>query len=78
MASNCMVVCPKCRVGRKSNAASSCPRCHTPELNFGKRTTLPKKNNRKAWKRIASGEFLWDRRRVRNGYGYGPNADLGG
>jgi hypothetical protein len=35
----------------------------------------PKKNNKRAWKRVANGEWLWDRRRVvrigrRHGHGW--------
>lgn len=40
--------------------------------NCGERLTAsprnwapPKKNDKRAWKRIAQGEWLWDRRRVR-------------
>lgn len=36
----------------------------------------PKKNNKRAWKRIANGEWLWDRRRVRRSYrNRGPKSD---
>lgn len=66
MPSNAMVVCPTCRTGRKSRGAAICPKCGTSELYWGTRTTLPKKNNHRAWRRIAKGETLWDRRKSRH------------
>lgn len=61
-----MYVCVPCRnvIGH----TKACPECGKDrELTY--KWSPPKKNNDRAWKRIAKGEWLWDRRRVyRNRY----------
>jgi hypothetical protein len=39
-------------------------------MNMGKHWSAPKKNNDRAWRRIARGEVLWNRRKVRRGGSY--------
>ena len=62
MPSNKTYICVKCRFATKHGG--SCPSCGEPTLYMGN-WSPPKKNNRRAWKRIGKGEYLWDRRRVR-------------
>jgi hypothetical protein len=34
-------------------------------INFGTRITVPKKSDKRAWKRVLNGEKFWDRRKRR-------------
>jgi hypothetical protein len=71
-------VCIKCRNPQaKTDGDSHCLKC-------GSETTYrslqywspPKKNNLRAWKRIANGEWLWDRRRVQRVGARWPYANI--
>jgi nitrate reductase beta subunit len=84
MASNAMYACVTCRVGGK-NPYPACTNQGHEVIYFGKRITIPKKNNTRAWKRIEKGEYAWDRRkrhRANHRQGYSryekPEIDLGG
>lgn len=64
-----MLVCIPCRDANPSMKFTEDATIHQA---CGERLTLsprkwspPKRNNKRAWKRIANGEWLWDRRRVR-------------
>lgn len=83
MPSNGMYACVTCRVGGK-NPYPACYNNGHEVLYFGKRVTIPKKNNVRAWKRIEKGEYLWDRRKAKKGSRHVmrresiPGVDLGG
>ena len=59
-----MYVCVTCRVGGKG-IYPNCSRDGHDVRMWGKRTTIPKKNNKRAWKRIENGELLWNRRKTK-------------
>lgn len=72
-----MQVCIPCRNPHAlTDGDSHCLKCGSDTIYMsGVRWCPPKKNNKRAWKRIANGEWLWDRRRVvrigrRHGYGW--------
>lgn len=58
MPSNSTFACVFCRLALKS--AGNCRECGAPLKNMGKHWRAPKKNNLKAWKRVASGEIWWE------------------
>lgn len=64
-----MYVCTDCRVGGKG-IYPLCLRDEHNVLCFGRKITVPKKNNTRAWKRIEKGETLWDRRKPRRNWRY--------
>ena len=65
MPSNNMYVCLDCRKGGKSLM----PACRDHRtLCLGKHITVPKHNNKRAWKRLEKGEIRWDRRKARHFY----------
>lgn len=66
MTSNSMHACLNCRVGNKSGG--KCTLCGEQMICFGKHITLPKKNDKRAWRRIAKGEKRWNRRKSRYGW----------
>lgn len=62
-----------------------CPSCKGRMECYGKHWTAPKKNNDRAWKRIANGDTLWNHRKLRKrgrywGENYRSNhsPDMGG
>lgn len=54
-------VCIGCR---KVDFHPECPQCGKETVLVGHRWRPPKKNNDRAWKLIANGEWLWDTRHV--------------
>ena len=56
-----MAVCVPCR---DVSAADPCVKCGEATVRAPYKWSPPRKNNDRAWKRIAKGEWLWDRRRV--------------
>lgn len=58
--SNYTYACNICRIARKGHS-DLCAKGHTMK-SMGKHWRAPKKNNRKAWQRVASGDALWDDR----------------
>lgn len=60
MPSNAVYACVTCRVANKGGA---CGRGH--EMRYmGARWRAPRKNDKKAWQRVADGDLLWDDRAV--------------
>lgn len=53
--------------GRRNHTVNSftCPKCQTKLLDMGMRWRPPKKNNHKAWKMIANGDYWWDKKAVK-------------
>ena len=50
-----------CIVDRKVwKGHGHCPQCGEPGIAMGTKWRAPKSNDEKAWKRIESGDFLWD------------------
>jgi hypothetical protein len=41
-----------------------CPTCGEEGIKMGTKWRAPKKNNERAWKRVQSGDFLWDHNEV--------------
>lgn len=72
-----MSVCIPCRLySPKSDGNGCCAICKGEITSTPYRWSPPKRNNLRAWKRIANGEWLWDRRRVRRGRrNRGPSSD---
>lgn len=55
---NATYLCPvDCKV-TKGNA--NCPECSQPMIYMGKRWRAPKLNNEAAWRRVQSGDILWE------------------
>jgi len=82
MPSNGMYACVDCRIGGK-NPYPKCTGEGHKVLFFGRKITIPKKRDDGAWRRIANGEYYWDRRKVRKiknrqGWRQSPEVDLGG
>lgn len=66
-----MRVCTTCRrYGVRSND-DNCPTCGTLLLSAPYRWSPPKHKDKRAWRRIKNGEWLWDRRRVVRSRGKG-------
>lgn len=70
-------VCIPCRNPQaRTDGDSHCLKCGSETVHRSLAYwSPPKKNNIRAWKRIAKGEWLWDRRRVlraerRHSYGW--------
>jgi hypothetical protein len=59
-------VCVECRNPQaRTDGDSHCLKCNSKTIYINLQYwSPPKKNNLRAWKRIANGEWLWDRRRV--------------
>lgn len=53
-----------CIAHREVSHWGSCPVCGKHDLLFHPRWRAPKRNNDVAWKRIANGEYNWDRKAV--------------
>ena len=64
MPHNCVSVCVTCRRAEKQGG-DNCAKCGNPMTDMGPRWCAPKATNSKAWRRIAKGEWWWDRRRIR-------------
>lgn len=64
MASSGVYVCLDCRVGGKGLYPACVRGNHRTEF-IGKKISIPKKNNVRAWKRMEDGEWLWNRRKSR-------------
>jgi hypothetical protein len=67
----CCIPCrrvSKAEIWSKNAGMSSyiCPKCRLPMKSMGTRWSPPKKNNYGAWRAIANGDFLWDKKRVDN------------
>ena len=74
-----MYVCIPCRETIHTEYPN-CSRCGAPLVQSPYRWSPPRRNDTRAWKRIAKGEWLWDRRRVRRNppnasYAMGIDAD---
>jgi hypothetical protein len=59
------MVCPECYLGTNHSVCKICG-TESKVLYFGTKITVPKKNDKRAWKRVLSGEWFWDRRKVQN------------
>lgn len=72
-----MSVCIPCRLYLpKRDEGGNCATCKGEVTPTPYKWSPPKHKNVRAWKRIANGEWLWDRRRVRRGYRTrGPRSD---
>lgn len=58
-----MLVCVPCRKTVHTDFVN-CSRCGEALVQSPYRWSPPRKKDDQAWKRIAKGEWLWDRRRV--------------
>lgn len=60
--------CPECYLG--AGLSDKCSKCggETKLVYFGTKITVPKKNDKRAWKRVFNGEKLWDRRKVKRAH----------
>lgn len=54
--------CVVCRIAQKRS--SHCTRGHTM-INMGRFWRAPKKNNLRAWQRVAQGDKLWDDKAIK-------------
>lgn len=53
-------VCKTCKFAGEEECA-----CHQGEWHFmGTKWRIPKRNNKRAWARIAAGELWWDRKAI--------------
>ena len=59
-----MAVCIPCRDVATWSPEGTCPKCGETLVSAPYRWSPPRKNNARAWKHIAKGEWLWVRRRV--------------
>jgi hypothetical protein len=59
------MVCPTCRKFVGWHESRKCDVCGGDLFIVPRNWSPPKRRNSRAWKRIAKGEVLWDRRRVR-------------
>lgn len=59
-----MRVCTTCRRIVQQYEGDGCNTCGTVLLSAPYRWSPPKNKDKRAWRRIAKGEWLWDRRRV--------------
>lgn len=58
-------VCVECRRAQKTAGHVLCGKCGQEMTWMGTKWIAPKATNSKAWRRIAKGEWWWDRRRIR-------------
>lgn len=56
---NSISVCVPCRFAAKQTW--KCPHCGLEMAYAGRKWRAPKKNNDRAWKMIAAGDWLWDK-----------------
>lgn len=54
-----MYACTTCRAGSKTHRPACVSKGHHV-VQMGKRLTIPKKNNVKAWNKIRNGDLYWD------------------
>ena len=59
------MVCPECRRFVTWTDEKKCATCGGDTVIVPRHWSPPKRSNKRAWKRVANGEVLWDRRRVR-------------
>lgn len=59
-------VCPNCRlVGAHTATDGGCARCGTRVLLVSSKWRAPRRTNDRAWRAVAAGTILWDKRAVR-------------